>query len=83
MKNELIYEERTVSNCCTAPVYKETEICSACGEACHLLTLCLYCDGKGDVGIYDQEYRKNYGAIIDPPVKNIICPKCGGNKYED
>lgn len=28
---------KLVSNCCSAPVYEETDICSACGEHCDLV----------------------------------------------
>ena len=34
----------SISNCCSAGVYEETDICMDCKEHCVVINLCKYCD---------------------------------------
>jgi len=67
--DRLLYDG--VSNCCGKPIYKETDVCSACGEHCALE--CNNCEGTGLIREHAREWD------IDERWKN--CPECGGQGW--
>jgi DnaJ-class molecular chaperone len=67
------------SNCCGAPVYDDTDICSECKEHCSVIYTCPECFGNGKVDILDQS-RIN-SQTISPPYKTVVCENCNGEGY--
>ena len=67
--DEMLYQG--LSNCHSKPIYKETDICSDCGEHCALE--CENCEGSGLVREHAREWD------INPRVKD--CPECGGTGW--
>ena len=69
------------SSCCSAPVYEESDICSACKEHCDEIEVhCYACDweGKEEEVSVDGEYTQEDGFV-----GTISCPKCGEESLED
>jgi hypothetical protein len=60
-----ILNSRFISNCCSAPVYEDTDICSECGEHCERIVedeLSYCCDAR----ILYDEFKHEYS-----------CDQCG------
>jgi DnaJ-class molecular chaperone len=68
-----------VSNCCSAPVDYDSDICSDCHDHCGIEETCDLCDGLGTLDILDDS--KSMEMRIDPPIKTVTCWKCEGNGY--
>jgi len=58
------------SNCCHAPIYKDTDICSNedCGEHCKVMRECPECEGDGS---------KDNKHALDPNKQD--CVNCKGS----
>jgi len=68
------------SNCCGAPVYEETDMCSACKEHCtEVEVYCAHCEweGKEKEVEWDGEYQE--GCLVGA----ASCPKCGSENLEE
>ena len=64
------------SNCCGAPVYDDSDICTECKEHCSVEIVCPDCDGTGEMDARDES-KINSTTIIEPFHK-VKCEKCGG-----
>ena len=70
------------SNCCGAPVYGDTDICTCCGEHCEVegdgdLIDCPSCDGQG---VVDEEIKESFASDrISPRYKKVECNLCHGS----
>lgn len=53
-----------VSNCCSADIYGEGDICPACKEHCQAMKECKTCKGKGVI-----EFKNGL---------KLFCTICGG-----
>jgi DnaJ-class molecular chaperone len=69
----------SLSNCCGAVVYPDSDICSDCKEHCGIEETCDECYGKGTIDVLDDS--KSMEMRIDPPLKTITCEKCNGEGY--
>ena len=85
MKISLDYLRHTsktrTSNCCGAPVYDDTDICSdpKCGEHCTVEITCSECGGSGinEIGIKESFASQR----IDQRFKKEECQTCSGLGY--
>lgn len=67
-----------VSNCCGAPVYDNTDICTECGEHCEVSDLidCTDCNGTG---LMAEVIKESFASPrIDPRYKKVKCRLCDG-----
>ena len=64
-----IYE----SDCCGAPVYDDSDICSDCKEHCTVLEPCETCKGTGQVKIVLAEH---WGIQKSDTIEFTACPDC-------
>lgn len=74
---EDLIDRRRESECCGAPIYTDTDVCSCCGEHCDDATdmmNCPDCDGAG--WVYDNNFMPNNPNLIDRPHKK--CSLCSG-----
>jgi len=76
MDNTISIRKNATSNCCGAPVYDDSDICSDCGEHCGLITECPKCEGRGRYDVID-DYLVN-SRTISPPYKEVECDLCSG-----
>ncbi len=67
--DRLLYQG--VSNCCGKPIYKETDVCSACGE--HTALQCENCEGVGLIREHAREFD------IDERIRD--CKECDGKGW--
>jgi len=71
------------SNCCGAPVYTDSDICTCCGEHCEVIDPnastvdCPDCDGKGVVDVVIKESFAS--PRIDPRYEKRKCSLCDGS----
>lgn len=65
------------SNCCDAPVYDDSDICSACGEHCEVWETCTECDGKGFTLVMDMD-KVTSRTTSYPDDKPVVCKICDG-----
>ena len=69
----------SLSNCCGAVVYPDSDICSDCKEHCGIEETCTECYGEGKVDVLDDS--KSMEMRIDTPIKTVTCSKCNGEGY--
>ena len=75
MSEPYIYASNT-SDCCGAPVYDDSDICSDCKEHCTVIAECEKCDGKGE---YDEEIKSTRDLRF--PYKRVKCEECNGEGW--
>lgn len=74
-------DRRKESNCCSAPVYTDSDICTCCGEHCEMEEIgaikdCPDCDGTG---LMDEVIKESFASpIIAPRYKKVKCRLCDG-----
>lgn len=78
MSNKKLTIDR-LSGCCGAVVYPDSDICSSCKEHCTIEETCSECGGTGKIDVLDNS--KSMEMRIDPPIKTITCPDCGGEGF--
>ena len=76
---EDLIDRRKESNCCGAPVYTDSDICTCCGEHCEIegdIIDCPDCDGKG---VMDEEIKESFASDrVSPRYKKVECRLCSG-----
>ena len=74
-----VYIQEGVSNCCGAPVYDDSDICTACKEHCGVMISCPECDGTGEREVIDTETKNRVRDWTETPSSIIVpCPECNG-----
>jgi len=65
-------EKEMVSNCCSAPVYEDTDICTGCKEHCLPVddTICDKCGSDLVVETNDLDNEGQFSEVITK------CPNC-------
>ena len=77
MSEPFVYTQAGVtSNCCGAPVYDDSDICTDCKEHCGLVITCPDCEGEGEREVLDQS--KIHIRTVTPPYKTVECENCNG-----
>jgi DnaJ-class molecular chaperone len=75
----MVVRKETWSNCCGAPVYDDSDICSDCKEHCGLETYCPDCDGTGKIDVMIKESFAS--QRINPHFEKQKCETCNGEGY--
>lgn len=69
------------SNCCGAPVYSDSDICTECGEHCEVENEgdIIDCPDCGGLGLVDEEIKESFASTrISPAYKKVKCRLCDG-----